>query len=258
MRIAGVHEAAGAFDGAAAVYERSRPGYPPEAVALLARTLGLRPGARLVDLAAGTGKLTWALAATGAAVVAVEPVAGMRHTLAAAARSGSPGGPVSVVAGVAQAVPLASSSVDAVTVAQAFHWFATDAAVAEMARVLRPGGRVALVWNRRDVSDPLQAALTEVMEPRRGLVPSYATGQWRRVLEGGDRLTAVEEGHFPWRQPVDVEGVAERVASVSFIAAMTDADRAVLLDRVRVLATEATTPLALAYVTDVFVYRRAG
>ena len=256
MKIAGVHEAATAFEGAATVYEQSRPGYPHEAVTWLGDALGLGPGGRVVDLAAGTGKLTRDLVASGAQVIAVEPVTGMRRTLAATAPATGGGPAVSVVGAVAQALPFGDGRVDAITVAQAFHWFATDVALAEMHRVLRPGGGLGLIWNYRDVSDPLQAALTDLMEPLRGDTPSYTTGEWRGVLDDGELFSGGEEFHWAWRQPVDVDGVADRVASVSFIAALAPGDRSPLLDRVRAVASEMAPPLTLAYVADVFVFSR--
>jgi SAM-dependent methyltransferase len=259
VEIAGVHEAATAFEGAATVYEQSRPGYPHEAVTWLGEALGLGPGRRVVDLAAGTGKLTRDLVASGAHVIAVEPVTGMRRTLAATATAPATGdGPaLSVVGAVAQALPFGEGPVDAITVAQAFHWFATDVALAEMHRVLRPGGRLGLIWNYRDVTDPLQAALTDLMEPLRGDTPSYTTGEWRGVLDDSDLFSGGEEFHWAWRQPVaDADAVADRVASVSFIAALAPGDRSPLLDRVRAVASESGPPLSLAYVADVFVFRR--
>jgi len=240
-----------AFEGAATVYEEARPDYPTEAVSFLVDTLGLGPGRRVLDLAAGTGKLTRALIPSGAQVIGVEPVSAMRRILAA---STSP--VVAAMAAVARALPVGDGVLDAITVAQAFHWFATDDALAEMRRTLREGGALGLIWNRRDRSDPLQAALTELMEPERGDTPSYESGVWRRALAGGDRFVARGETHVPWRQAVDVEGVADRVASVSFIAAMAENDRARLLDRVRAVATETPAPLALVYVTDVFCFSR--
>ncbi len=254
MGTVGVHRAATAFSGAAAVYEQTRPGYPPEALSWLARQLGLGPGRRVLDLAAGTGKLTRGLVQYGAAVVAVEPVEGMRRALASTVPSAE------VVAGVAQAIPLRTGSVDALTVAQAMHWFAVQQAIDEMHRVLRPGSRLAVVWNRRDLSDPLQAALDRLMAPWQGDTPSGVSGRWRRVLEGAGegarRFSPAAQLHAPWRQPIDVEGVAGRVASVSFVAAMDRAGRERLLEDVRREARRHPPPLALPYTTEIFCYRR--
>lgn len=241
---------AASFEGAADVYEEARPGYPAEAIQWLADILRLRSGRVVVDLAAGTGKLTRGLVGSGAFVVAVEPLAAMRRTLAHAVPMAA------AVAGVAQALPFGAGRVDAVTVAQGFHWFASDAAVSEMHRVIRPGGRLGLVWNLRDGSDPLQKAIDDILRPLRAETPSYATGAWRRVLETGDRFDQVAEMHVPWGQPVDVEGVARRVASMSFVAALPERERTRLLDLVREAAAGLPPPLALSYVTDLYVYRR--
>jgi len=250
-----IHRAATAFDQAAPLYERVRPGYPDPAVAWLAGALRLGPDRRVLDLAAGTGKLTRALIGTGAEVTAVEPVTGMGRTLAA----GPDRSPV--VGAVAEALPFAAAVFDAVTVAQAFHWFANPEALGELDRVLRPGGDLGLVWNRRDESDPLQAAITALLEPRRGDTPSYTTGEWRLAVDGDARFAPTDEFHLSWRQPADVEAVAQRVATVSFVAALDPAARAGLLDEVRAAATaaaEVAPPLALAYVTDVFVFSQVG
>src|SRR4051812_40459047 len=124
------------FALSAQAYEEGRPGYPPAAL----EPLKLGAGMTVLDLAAGTGKLTRALAASEATVIAVEPVAEMRAAL-----------PESVTAldGTAETIPLEAGSVDLVTVAQAFHWFDGPAALAEIHRVLVPGGRLAVLWNRR-------------------------------------------------------------------------------------------------------------
>jgi SAM-dependent methyltransferase len=255
MGTGAVHSAATAFSDAAMVYEHARPGYPPEVLAWLGEHLGLGPRRLVLDLAAGTGKLTRGLLGHGATVVAVEPVEGMRRTLAATV----PG--AMVVAGVAQAIPLASGSVDALTVAQAMHWFATAAAIEEMHRVLRPGALLAVVWNRRDLSDPLQATLERLMAPLQGDTPSGTSGEWHRALgdasDGGPRFVPDAQLRVPWRQPADVEAVADRVASVSFVAALDRPRRERLLEEVRTEARRYPPPLALPYTAEVYCYRRA-
>ena len=159
MRVARAPQHLAGYARSAAAYERGRPGYPPAAVDFLAARLRLGPGRTVVDLAAGTGKLTRPLLATGAQVVAVEPVAEMRAALPAGARA---------VDGTAEAMPLSAGSADAVAVAQAFHWFDGDAALAEIHRVLRPGCSLALVWNRRRMDDPLNQAIEDLLAPYRG------------------------------------------------------------------------------------------
>jgi SAM-dependent methyltransferase len=205
----------------------------------------------VLDLAAGTGKLTRLLTATGASVVAVEPVDEMRAALAEVA----PG--VDVRAGTAEAIPLPSASVDAVVVAQAFHWFADEPALAEIARVLSPTGRLGLVWNRRDLRLPLQAAISEIIEPHRGSTPSFMTGEWREALEHTRLFVASTEHQIPYEQSLTVEQLIDRVLSVSFIAALPPTTREDVAGRVRALAQDdRARPLRLGYVTELYVYER--
>ena len=130
-----VHQAAAiGFDRAADAYERSRPSYPPEAIECIRAELAIGVGSRVLDLAAGTGKLTRLLIPLGATLVAIEPVAGMRRILQTLHPQ------LDVRDGTAEAIPLDDGSLDAVTCAQAFHWFDGPKALAEIRRVLRPGG----------------------------------------------------------------------------------------------------------------------
>lgn len=169
-----VHESAAVgFARSADAYERARPEYPDGAMAWLAGRLGLRRGVTVLDLAAGTGKLTRRLLETGATVVAVEPVAEMRAGLSADA---------TVLDGVAEAIPLGDATADAVTVGQAFHWFDGDRALREIHRVLRPRGNLALVWNRRELDDPVQAAIQALLAPYRYGTPAHASDAWRGCL----------------------------------------------------------------------------
>ena len=161
----GLHDAAArGFPGAAAAYEEGRPTYPPKAVARLARELHLGVGRAVLDLAAGTGKLTALLVGTGAKVVAVEPVPEMRAVLERAL----PGVPA--LSGTAEAIPLGSATVDAVCAGQAFHWFRGDEALREIHRVLKPGGRLLVLDHVRSPIAPVRW-IQRTIEP---LVASYA------------------------------------------------------------------------------------
>jgi SAM-dependent methyltransferase len=246
--VSGIHPAArGGFALAADAYERGRPGYPDAAIEFLAARLRLGPGRTVVDLAAGTGKLTRPLLATGAEVVAVEPVAQMRAALPAAARA---------VDGTAEAIPLRAASADAVTVAQAFHWFDGDAALAEIHRVLRRGGTLALVWNRRRMDDPLNRAVEELIAPYRGHTPALRTNAWRAAFERTDLFGPLEEHDFPNDQSLDADGLVDRVASISFIASLDEAARADVLQAVRALAGDGR--VTIHHDTEVHLTERLG
>ena len=210
------HAAAKGFGAAAEAYQHARPDYPPELAEWLRSELGLAPGRVAVDLGAGTGKFTALLVQTGAEVIAVEPVAEMRRQLVA----DLPG--VRALEGTAEAMPLHDASAHAVLCAQAFHWFANERTVEEIHRVLKPGGRLGLVWNVRDESVGWVAALTKIMAPYETGTPRYRTGLWRQAF-AGQPFTALEETCFPHQHlgnPREV--IIDRTLSVSFIAAQSE------------------------------------
>ena len=204
------HPLSRSFEQVAGLYERARPEYPSEAVDWLTERLDLRAGRTVLDLGAGTGKLTRALVPTGARVIAVEPgermLAELRRTLP----------DVDALIGAAEAIPLPDASVDAITMGQAFHWFRHDEAIPELHRVLRPDGGVALIWNTRDHDRPLQREIREVMAP---LVPVRREAHDTSRLEASGLFGDVEERRFPWHQRLDADDVVARIRSVSFVAA---------------------------------------
>src|SRR6185295_18835033 len=192
------------------------------------------PGRAVLDLGAGTGKFTVELLATGAKVFAVEPVAAMFDNLRVSAPEAT------ALAGDAESIPLADETCDAVVRAQSFHWFATRAALAEMRRVLEPGGRLGLVWNVRDESVDWVAKLTKVIAPYEGNAPRMASGQWRKVFPAPG-FGALREWRFPHGHTGPAERViVDRVASISFIAALPPQQHERVLDDVRALI--AATP----------------
>ena len=232
------------FGASAEAFDRGRPDYPGAVGRWLAERLALRPGVRVADLAAGTGKLTRVLAGTGAWVVAIEPVPAMREALSRSL----PGIPV--VAGLAESMPFASSSLDVVTVGQAFHWFDGLKALAEIERVLRPGGALALVWNRRPIErSALHQQLTEIMAPYRDDAPAHASGKWREAFAGRE----LQEWTHDFVQRLDADGLADRVGSTSFIAALDDPERERVLAQVRAIAGEGE--VEVPYECEIHVWR---
>ncbi|MBS1889535.1 MAG: class I SAM-dependent methyltransferase [Actinobacteria bacterium] len=205
------------FGAAAEAYERARPGYPDAAVDWL-----LPAGARTVlDLGAGTGKLTRSLVERGLEVVAVEPLPEMRERLAAALPQ------VRALAGTAEAIPLPDASVDAITMAQAWHWVDPERATAEAARVLRPDGTLGLTWNQRDERIDWVAEVGEVM--------GGATAEMIEVegVEIGPPFGPTEEFVTDWERPMDVDLLVEMAASRSYVITATPRRRREILDGVR-------------------------
>jgi SAM-dependent methyltransferase len=251
-----VHEVAAAGFSDAADYEAARPSYPPDAVAWLVENLRIEPGRRVVDLAAGTGKLTRLIAPAGSDLVAAEPVAGMRDTFRAAV----PGIPI--IATTAEQLAFRDASIDAVTVAQAFHWFDHDKTIADLARVLRPGGRVGLVWNARDRSVEWVDLVWGIMDRVEKKAP------WRNHDEWSDSAYAdlpgfgeLHTARFRHEQAITPEAMVQRVASVSHVAVLPDPERAAVLEEVRqVLAThpesKGRTELAVPYRVDCFWFEQ--
>lgn len=243
-------EASKGFQAGAAAYERGRPGYQRPAIEWLERELGLGPGRTVVDVGAGTGKLTRELVGRSATVVAVEPVPGMRAVLEEVV----PG--ARVLDGTAEALPLGDQEVDAIVVAQAFHWFDIAAALAEFHRVLRAKGRLAVMWNRRQRDEPLHHAIDEIIEPHRGDTPSHYRGEWRHPLSSSGLFTPVAEVNLPFEQVLDTDGLVDRIASISFVAALPAPERNAVLGRIRDLAARTPQPIKLEYHTEVYVHKR--
>jgi SAM-dependent methyltransferase len=214
------HSAAEGYTTTADNYVRGRPDYPPGITDWLRDAMDLHAGIAVVDLGAGTGKFTPRLTATGARVIAIEPVAQMLAKLSAAQPQ------VEALAGTATAIPLADASVDAVVCAQAFHWFATREALAEIHRVLKPGGKLGMVWNTRDARVGWVAALDQIVNRLEGDTPRYYTGAWRRAFPfaGFGPLHEQHYSHGHTGAPEDV--ILNRVRSTSFVAALAASERA--------------------------------
>lgn len=242
--------------GSVEAYESARPSYPAEAVAYLVGYGEIGPGTQVVDLAAGTGKLTRLLVPSGAEVVAVEPVAAMRDQLVESV----PG--LEVLDGTAEALPFPDDSLDVITTAQAFHWFDPPAAVAEMARVLKPGGSLFLVWNQRDKGTDWVEQFGDLLDVDPELARPYDLYydvDYAAVVEQAQpgRFHHVGTYRHRWEQPCDEDLLVARAASVSVVGALPEDRRRVVLDRVRQLVR--THPdlagrawFSMPYVTEVW------
>jgi SAM-dependent methyltransferase len=251
-----VHDvAARGFGDSAESYEKARPTYPSDAVEWLTANLRVGPGARVCDLAAGTGKLTRALAGTGAALIAVEPVAGMRSVL----HRELPG--VATLGAVAEALPFPSQTLDGVVVAQAFHWFDAALSLGELHRAIRPSGRLGLIWNAWDGSVPWIDQIHQVVADA-GSTEQWQRGHWSRewvvqAIDGHGGFSTVERARFPHGQLLTIDGVVERVATTSHIASASAADRDRTLAAVREILdgdprTRGREQLHFAYVVDAY------
>lgn len=234
---------ANSFGNAVEEYERSRPTYPAEAAAWL-----LPADAKTVlDLGAGTGKFTRSLVAQGLDVIAVEPDVVMLASLQASI----PG--VKALKGTAESIPLPDNSVDVVTIAQAWHWMNHAQAKQEIARVLRPGGTLALIYNLRDESVPWVKRLGEAMGR------SEAERALDETVIIGEPFGEIEIARFDWNTETTTESLIELVKSRSYVITAKPEEREDLFDRVRaVLRAEHKDTFTLPYNTFVFRARVAG
>lgn len=234
-----------AFAEVAGAYERGRPGYPEEAVRWLA---GDKPR-DVVDLGAGTGKLTRALVQLGHRVTAIEPLPEMLELLPAAA----PGAFATL--GNAEVIPLPDAHADVVTCAQSFHWFDHRRALPEIARILRPGGRLALVWNTRDEEDPWVARLS-------ALIGNEAVGEDDSTvpIDASGLFGPVETATFRFEQQLDRDTLLELVLSRSYCAKLPPDEREPILRAVGELYDETAEAeeVRLPYLTECFRTSKEG
>jgi SAM-dependent methyltransferase len=204
-------EQAKSFDRAAEEYERGRPGWPPEVLELLP----VAADSTVLDIGAGTGKLTRVLAARYAHVIALEPLTEMRAILEQRVLKAE------ALPGAAEAIPLGDASVDAVFTGQAFHWFANDLAVAEIARVLRPGGVLARMWNEAIEPDPLPPEYRARLDELFDATPPPSVDD--RVFDGTP-FGEIHAGEIEHEQLSSREEVLAFSASTSWIAHRDDRD----------------------------------
>jgi SAM-dependent methyltransferase len=252
-----------AFGAVARDYERGRPGYPPEAIDAITRELHLERGSVVVDLAAGTGKLTRELIERFHRVIAIEPLVEMRAHLARTTPRAE------ALEGTAEHIPLPDASANAVLVAQAFHWFDGRRALGEIARVLRPGGGLGLLWNttpweRREsawfalLDDLLEGSRADLSVMRR-----YATGGWREAFERQQRFRPLTMATFDNTQRVSRDEFLANLASRSYVARLAPDARRELLGQVSDLLDRRDSPMETGHVvvpmrTDVYWTRLTG
>jgi ubiquinone/menaquinone biosynthesis C-methylase UbiE len=212
---------AGSFAGVVPEYDRGRPGYPPEAIEWI---LGPEP-LEVLDIGAGTGKLTDAVLAAGHAAVAVEPLAEMRELLAAR----HPG--LSVIEGTAERLPLADGAVDAVVVGAAFHWFEQDQALAEVVRVLRGPGVLGLLGNTFQTDREWAAELRAIL----GQATRSRAGHWPDPDRLAGIFATVEEAEFPHLQEMTLDQLHDYASSRSSFAVLGDLERSARLAEIDAL-----------------------
>lgn len=240
---------------AAGTYSTGRPGYPAEVGGWITQTLSIGPGVKVLDLGAGTGKFTKLLAETGADIIAADPVPEMLAELKATLPN------VETLVAQAERLPLPDASVDVITCAQCFHWFANEHAVAEITRVLKPGGLWGLIWNSRDQRTDWVAALTRIMEPYEAGVPRHDKGEWRALFPAPG-FTDLTEQLFAYGHTGPAEQVIiDRIMSVSFIAALPKAEAAKVRGQIKALiektpALRGQAEVTFPYVTKAYWCRK--
>jgi SAM-dependent methyltransferase len=246
-----LHPLAQQFASVADDYERGRPEYAPAVIGAAAAELGIRPPDRVLDLAAGTGKLTRALANYGFAVVAVEPQETLRAVLSdkvPAAR---------VLDGVAERIPLEDGSLAAVMIADAFHWFDRPSALSEIRRVLKVGGGLALFNTVPDWSGASWAhELGTLVADSRPNHPHFDGRPWHEFVREADGFAEPWEVRVTTYRPADPEGVLAHMASISWIAGLPEAERFDVLSRMRTIVAAGETPERFAMHFDLGLAKR--
>jgi ubiquinone/menaquinone biosynthesis C-methylase UbiE len=257
------------FDAWADEYDKYRPTYPLALFAQIARELDLPQTPHVADLGAGTGRASVAMASIGWRVTAIEPGGPMLDVLRA--RATDEGLPIDSVQASAEATELESASFDLATVAQAFHWFDKPAALTEIARIVRPGGGVALFWNVRDEArSPFVADYHRLLERFGGaaegkyLQAGRASGRssTREALEAADGFDAPELHELRHELPATANGFIGMAFTASYIRALDpdvqDRFRAETLELLARHGHRGDEPFAVPYRIDLWIARRRG
>jgi SAM-dependent methyltransferase len=234
-------------------YDELRPTYAPEAIRWVSERARLGPGTLVVDLAAGTGQLSRRFVGLGVRVVAVEPAANMRAVLATNLPD------VTSVPGTAEAIPLGDGEADAVVVGNAFHHFDAQDAFAEIRRVLRQRGALALFWARTDDHAVGIREIEEVVERERASSPVVeAYFSWFDPPERIEGFTPLERRSFATTRTMSSARLPDLYATSSDIASLTEPRRGRLLERIGELAADLPETLELAERSDVQLWFRDG
>jgi SAM-dependent methyltransferase len=245
-RVVELHPLAQQFASVADAYERGRPEYAPAVIGATAAELGIGPGDRVLDLAAGTGKLTRALVAYGFAVTAVEPLEPLRVVLTDKVPAAH------VHDGVAEAIPLEDRSVAAVMIADAFHWFDRPRALSEIRRVLARGGGVALLntvpdWSGASWAHELGTLVTDARPEH----PNFDGRPWQEFVREADGFAEPWELQVTTYGPADPERVLAHMSSISWIVGLPEPERADVLARMRAIIQAGETPERFALHVEV-------
>jgi SAM-dependent methyltransferase len=238
------------YEHVADEYEHGRPAYALDAVAHIVHEFSLGPESPVLDLGAGTGKLTRMLVEQGLAVTALDPSPEMLARLRKVVPKAR------TLEASAESIPLPSASVDAVTAAQAFHWFDAKTALAEIHRLLRSAGGVALVWNQRDESDPIQALLAELTDPPERTTPRGWKLDVTALVRESGLFGPVSSAEFRHIQPTTPDRILDRLRSSSFVASLPTAKRRSAEQRLREGILHMGPVTQIAFTTVVHLARR--
>jgi ubiquinone/menaquinone biosynthesis C-methylase UbiE len=213
------------YDRIAQDYDKGRPDYPQAIVPILTNALHLQPGNMVLDLAAGTGKLTKALKNTGVCLYAVEPVAEMRAVFSKQFPE------IPIMEGQAEAIALPPGTVDTVVVGTAFHWFEGEKALNEIARVLKPGGSLGLVWNVFDIEVEWVKQIGLVLQKyEKNTIPTKH--KWEEAFQKNASFSALKHLRYTYSYQGNAQDVIARLCSAKVMGILSQEKREQLVNEV--------------------------